>query len=138
MQVLLRNDYKWHDVEFAPENKRIYNATNQRIADADIVAVKDDERLKYLHCCACGELVLNTPEAIANHIAIKDSWNQCSTCKNCNRKHIKTEQETIHPVESDSQFIIESRDVVELVCGGAWNEHNIFSPDARQTCKFRK
>ena len=136
MQVLLRKDYKWHDVEFNPDTNVIYNDTYGSIYDTHIVAVKDDERLKYLQCSACGELILNTPEDIARHISIKDSWEQCPTCKNCRRKHIETEQETLHPVVSDSRFIIESRDVYELVCG-SWNEQNIFSNGARMRCKFR-
>ena len=138
MKALLRKNYTWEDVFFDPESENIKTRDLGKIvAENMIVSIKDDERVNYLRCMQCNELVLNTPEAIAKHISIKESWEQCATCRYCNRHHIKTENEILHPDLKNNSFVVESKDIIEITCECSWNSPNVFTNSARECCKYK-
>lgn len=81
MRILLRNDggkpYVWKDAEYKDEK---YYLDGNYIVETAIVAV-DDIETDHVVCKTCGEVILNTPEAIEAHYAKRERERDCASCE---------------------------------------------------------
>jgi hypothetical protein len=138
MEVLLRQDYKWHKCHFDPNNGLIIlDESKKACDDTKIVAVKDDERKKYVFCEACGCYVENTAEARAKHAAQGTTSQTCLHCMFLARgdSNQKTEE---FELNEDGTYNIVTRENVQLMCRKRYNYCDINSKDARNNCMYKK
>ena len=78
MKVILRDygneSYVVKDVIF--KQNGTYECEGNSIQETDILTVLEKEN-DFVTCSACGQLIKNTPKAIREHIARKESYKGC-------------------------------------------------------------
>lgn len=134
MQVLLRDTLKWELAQYDQSNNCIkIKHTGSPIAESDILTIKNDERSGYVKCVKCGEIIKNTPEDIATHLAKKLNCLKCS----CIRANIIKQLSSEYEKMSDGTYIQVRKTSCSLYCNQTWNGIEIDKPEVENICRYR-
>lgn len=142
MKVLLRSDYKWHDVTYDMGKDTIFEAlpdtsSKKKVYECDIISIQDDDRQKYLTCANCGTIIFNDPKEIRKHLALSHSSKACFGCR-LFRQIQRDEISSNIQKQKDGRYILISKKEVGFICGKGsyYSRINIDSPQARQSCMY--
>ena len=135
MKVLLRESYKWIDAKFEPSKGIITTTEGDKIDEAAIVSIEDDDRKKYVRCVACNEIILNTKKAIEAHNKKCETSKTCLTCNYLRRGSTALKNEK-YVQNDDGTYMLTTKMQCKLFCGLRYSSLDINSKDARRTCKY--
>lgn len=128
MKILLRRFqgkyYVWKDAVYKEGH---FYVDDIMLYNADILAVKDDNRKDYVQCLNCGELVKNDPESIEAHFVAQEAKRDCFKCGSLRKYSYENIKADVSRNESGRLVIHETYEA-ELKCGQAW--HNMPSIDS--------
>lgn len=134
MQVLLRKSGRWIEVKYNASRNRIEAKGGNTVYETEIFAIKNDARSGHAKCSQCGEIIKNTPEDIAKHIAKKSKCAECS--------HVATELikdiDTTYELQSDGTYIKNSQISCKLYCGLQFSRIYANTPQIDSVCKYRR
>lgn len=137
MKVLMRDTFEWVDVTFNPMNNRI-ECGNSKIADNQILSIKDDERLKYVVCSQCGAIIPNDAKSLKAHREASCSSDACFGCTYMHENIIDTVSKK-YTLNEDGTYTKRLNENINCVCAyhyGTWFDIN--SEDARNNCRSKK
>ena len=141
MKVLLRKCgekyYVWKEATL--ENGNYYadygNGNKQRVSQTEIIATKDDERIGYVQCASCGELIKNDPESIEAHYAKREAEKDCFKCG-----RLRTNNKVIIYATGnknvDGKYTVTQTYTADLMCGTGYWGVPIDSQDVIHNCKY--
>lgn len=137
MKILLANSFKWVDAHF-DTNKGIVvcNEYPYGVKDSQIIAIKDDERRKYVYCTHCRTWVKNTKVAIKTHKEQANSSQSCLTCHYLSKANDSL-QTTKYVLQPDGTYKVTTVNRCNLVCNYTWRSRpDINSSEARNQCRY--
>ena len=139
MQILLRrhdgNDLVWtkanyHECGFVLPDCEI-------VSEAQVMSVVNDNSKNYVICSNCGEIIRNTPEAIAEHMA---KYGRTEVCLECvykvNRYASEIKRRLVR--KADGTYVEKTERAVTLGCGRTWSDDPVESERARNMCKYKE
>ena len=113
-----------------------YECEGNSINETDILTVLEKEN-DFVTCSACGQLIKNTPKAIREHIARKESYKGCLECQYLKTRENKN-QKIKYALNEDGTFHRVLNDDVRLICGASYLYANITSEERLQNCPYAK
>lgn len=122
-------DAQWEGGQYVVENEACFHET-------EILDVKEDERVGFVQCGHCGELIKDDPESIEAHFAETEAKKDCLTCpsmviytdkQNHNRTIVKNENGTYAVSETYDTY---------LGCRAHYYTENIDSAAAKRNCVY--
>ena len=134
MKVLLKSSYQWFDATY-DVNDRYIRVSGSVVYLSDILAIKDDERKKYVRCKNCGAMIPNTPEAIAAHFAQADQSTACLTCRYLRPTRIKNSNVEYSSAGNGTYTRTETSKCT-LTCGRSYSNSSIDTPSGRRSCQY--
>ena len=138
MKVILRDygneSYVVKDVIF--KQNGTYECEGNSIKETDILTVLEKEN-DFVTCSACGQLIKNTPKAIREHIARKESYKGCLECQYLKTRENKN-QKIKYALNEDGTFHRVLNDDVSLVCNASYRYAGITSEERLQNCPYAK
>ena len=138
MKVILRDygseSYVVKDVIF--KQNGTYECEGNSIEETDILTVLEKEN-DFVTCSACGQLIKNTPKAIREHIARKESYKGCLECRRLKTRENKN-QKIKYALNEDGTFHRVLNDDVRLSCGASYLYTDITSEERLQNCPYAK
>lgn len=143
MKVLLRkycnNYYVWKDAVYK-EGCFVFtgdNVSEAKIKPASVIAVKDDDRSKYVVCSNCGKMIKNDPESIEAHFNAVEAKKDCIRCTHLTKRNVQTVNIDAVETDNNGNFTIKQTYTADLFCGLAyWNKPKINSEGAKSICRF--
>lgn len=138
MKVILRDygneSYVVKDVIF--KQNGTYECEGNSIKETDILTVLEKEN-DFVTCSACGQLIKNTPKAIREHIARKESYKGCLECQYLKTRE-KKNQKIKYALNEDGTFHRVLNDDVKLICGASYLYTDITSEERLRNCPYAK
>lgn len=133
MQAFLRNQNRWIEVKYDADNDSIITRFGNVVRENNIIAIKNDPRGNYAKCSYCGEMIKNTPEDIAAHLAKK------LDCVNCSQScdEMIEDINTTYELQSDGTYLKNSKIFCKLYCTRSFSRVYANTPDAEGVCKYR-
>lgn len=144
MRILLRkcNDkfYVWKDAIYGNGNYFIKEEgkPNVIVAQTNILAVDEDDRVGYVKCANCGAIIKNDPESIEAHFAEQEAKRNCLACedmahtgdeKDVAVQYTKNEDGTYH-------FVKECNTKLGCSYNSYFNYVDINSEHVTERCKY--
>jgi hypothetical protein len=101
----------------------------------NIIAIKEDDRIGYVLCNNCGELVKNTPEDIEAHFALKEKNKDCLNCAYLRTYGDKYNKKVSYVKNEDERTysVVETYDTL-LGCAASYWTQEINSTNAKRDC----
>jgi len=135
-RVLLRSDYRWHNVCWDGKSSR-FSLNKNYINPIEIVSVENDPRTKYVQCTKCYSIIKNTKKAIEKHAQLAQSCDPCLTCQYL-RFSGETELKESLVKNDDGTYTRTKKTVCSLTCGNSWAAPPIESVKARKACMYNR
>lgn len=136
MEALLRrfndNYYVWKNVTW--QNGRYY-VDGTLISQTSILAIKDDNRGKYVQCMHCGAIINDDPECIERHFAEQEANKNCFECGSL-RVNNKRNLLIVYEKNDDGTYHQTATSDVNLCCSQTWPSHNIDTIDVNRFCVY--
>lgn len=135
-RVLLRRDYRWHNASW-DDKENTLTVDHRSVSQANIIAIENDPRVKYVRCKMCGSIIKNTKKAIEKHAQLAKSSKACLTCQSLyvgNEKNLKES----FVQNDDGTYTQTKKSVCALTCGYTYSNPLIDDDNARARCKYRK
>lgn len=136
MKILLRNHgdkyYVWKDATY--ENGEYYVDGN-RIVQVNILALKGDDRAKYVQCNSCGTIMVDDPAVIEKHFADEEAKKDCAKCTYRRYSNQVNNKITMNRNE-DGTYHITSIFDANVFCGAAWPQRAIHDAAVNNSCMF--
>jgi Zn ribbon nucleic-acid-binding protein len=144
MKILLRNYdgkyYVWKDARW--ENGSYFligsGMHDQRIYMNNIIAIKEDDRIGYVRCNNCGELIKNTPEDIEAHFALKEKEKDCLKCGYVRLYGDKYNKKIVYTKNDDNTYSITETYDSALGCSAGYWTHKLGDSGAERDCIHTK
>lgn len=139
MEILYSKDLKWYPCKCDNRNMRLNIIFDDRaitIGETEVIAVKNDERKKYVKCLQCGEFIPNTKKAIAEHAAKKINESSCFDCPYVRCDFLNDIHNKYKPLP-DGTYERTNKSKVKFTCGINWRRTDISSNESRINCKYR-
>lgn len=139
MKILVKdsqNNLKWEEAIY---KGGIFYRTDEgyRYGEANIYAVKDDNRNKTVICSGCGAEIRNTPSAIKAHKNMINKPNKCFECDHLIHRSEKVLSQK-YVLNEDGTYNESTKRTVTLSCGNGWRYPDINSDAARDACKYKR
>lgn len=136
MKILLRKHgdkyYVWKDATY--ENGEYY-VDGQQVVQVNILAIKGNERTKYVQCMSCGEIMVDDPAVIEKHFADKEAKKDCSKCHN-RRYSGQTNANVQMKLNEDGTYHVTTVFDARVFCGNSWPNKDIHHPSITDSCIF--
>lgn len=139
MKILLKayngQYYVWKDAKYEG-GEYVLTDNGDSFYETDILDVKEDERIGFVQCGHCGELIKDDPESIEAHFVEIEAKKDCLTCpsmviytdkQNHNRTIVKNENGTYAVSETYDTY---------LGCRVNYYTENIDSAAAKRNCVY--
>ena len=136
LRVLLRSDYRWYNADWDGQSK-LFSINGNVIVQTDIISIENDPRGKYVQCTKCGSIIKKTKKAIEAHAQLGMSSKTCLTCKYL-KSYNETEVKESFVKNDDGTYIRTRNATCSLGCGNAYRKTLIDSPEARDSCMYRR
>lgn len=144
MKILLR---KCDDRYYVWKEATLDKAADYYVCDGDekkrkinplnIIATKDDERIGYVKCANCGELIKNNPESISAHYDEREAQQNCFKCANL-RTSNKAILEAVGNKNENGEYTVTQTYTADLLCGTGYFHTSIDDPNTTQKCIYHK
>jgi hypothetical protein len=102
MRVLLRHNYQWVNAIYDEKHDVIITTEKTIYKDTDIIAVKNDERSKYVKCDNCGSVIEDSSDAIETHMDRYKSLDFCLGCRHLSKHKLNIVEQ--HMEKRDDGF----------------------------------
>ena len=136
MQILLRKcDTKYYVWKEAEWRNGEYRVDGKIMPQVNILAIKNDNRGKYVKCAHCGAIMVDDPEVIEQHFATKEAERNCFECGSV-RYYERSDQTTKRTKNADGTYHIEQSFNADVRCGYSWNSVSIDSPKVQNYCHY--
>lgn len=139
MKILLRlyggKYYVWKNAKWEGGYYKLLD-NDDSISETSILAVTEDERIGYVQCAYCGELVENNPEAIEAHYAKLEAQKNCMKCDKLVQFGDKMNAKKTFKANEDGTYTVEEAYDTKLGCRMSYYTENIHSERAKINCKF--
>lgn len=136
MKVLLRkygnHSYVWKNAKW--QGEYILTDNDDAVYETQILAVTEDERIGYVQCSHCGELVKNDPESIEAHFAKIEAQKDCMNCDRLAIYGNRTGHKKTYKPNGDGTYSIEETYISRLACTNGYFREDIHSKNL--SCKF--
>lgn len=142
MEILIRNwdntSYVWKAATW--KNGEYYIEDDcgfeYGIKQTNILAVRDDNRIGYVQCNYCNELIENTPESIERHYAESEAKKDCLKCEYLRAGNKRKDKTTTYTPNGDGTYRIVESYVSNLICNQSYWPMDIESNDAKRNCQY--
>ena len=136
MKILLRKHgdkyYVWKDATY--ENGE-YNVDGQQIVQVNILALKGDDRVKYVQCANCGTIMVDDPAVIEKHFADEEAKKDCGKCYNRRYSSQQNVDITMKRNEDGTYHVTNVFDA-HVFCGASWPQKPIHDASINNYCNF--
>lgn len=136
MRIFDRDTFTWLDAKFDPTTGYITVRGNEKRI-ADIIAIENDSRVKYVRCTKCGAYVRNTKKYLAEHAARGSNSKACLSCPRMRLANIQ-QSHTSFVKNEDGTYSKTEKAKCDLICGQTRNNYKIDSTEARGVCMYRQ
>ena len=141
MEILIKSyhntNYVWKPAEV--EGGCYYVTDEQfgreRIAQINIMSVKDDPRVGHVICRYCGAMIENNPEAIERHYAEQEAKRDCLTCDHLTTYGNAYNHQSTYTKNDDGTYHISRSFDSKLGCDYDYWTRDIHSEEAKRNCK---
>lgn len=135
-RVLLRRDYRWHNASW-DDKENTLTVDHRSVSQANIIAIENDPRVKYVRCKMCDAVFKNTKKAIEEHAQLAKSSKACLTCRSLRFGNETSLKESLIK-NADGTYTRTKKSVCQLTCGNTYRAPLIDDDKARAVCKYRK
>lgn len=136
MKILLRKwddkYYVWKDATW--EKGRFY-IDGVYVLQIAILAIKDDNRKKYVRCQYCGEFIKDDPESIERHFAEQEAKKDCLKCSHM-RVGTQMNRQTILTSNGNGTYRYTQTSDVILNCTTNYPSQDIHKVDPQRYCAY--
>lgn len=136
MRILLRNyddkPYVWKDAEYKDEQ---YFLDGKRIYETEIAAV-DGIKTDHVVCKTCGEVILNTPEAIEAHYAKRERERDCASCERLQFSRNEPMPKRKLVDIGNGTFQVTEEFTSKLFCKDGWRTREMTDQYTLQRCSY--
>lgn len=141
MKILLRKYvnkyYVWRDAVWN-NGRYLFSDTGVEVAQTEILAVAEDNRIGYVRCANCGKIIKNDPESIEAHYKEEEAKKNCLTCPKVTVYGDKRNVEKTYEPNDDGTFNIIEKCVALLGCQASYYKREIHSSDAAANCIYSR
>jgi transcription initiation factor TFIIIB Brf1 subunit/transcription initiation factor TFIIB len=134
MKILIKKwDNKYYVWQDATWKDGAYYVDRYLVKQTEILAIKDDNRGKYVRCSHCGAVIEDDPKAIEQHFAESESKKDCMKCRYIRMENIRNKTTNYTQNEDGTYRAISSADV-DLMCTNIYPSQNINTMDFTRYC----
>lgn len=142
MKILLRhyqgNYYVWKDAKWEGVFYKLLDNDEACFYETEVLAVKDDNRIGYVQCNYCGELIENNPEAIEAHYAKSEAKKDCLKCEYLAPYGRKQDVTKTYVDNGDGTYSIKEEYKTPLACTLGYYTEDINSENAKKNCQYTR
>ena len=142
MEVLLRfyhnTRYVWLPAEHINGSYYVNSEEHgrEKVHQINILSVKDDNRIGYVVCGNCGEMIENTPEAIEKHYEEREALRDCLACGSLAEYGNRRDKESTYMKNEDGTYHVTHTYNIKLQCDYGYWSYDIDSKEAINQCPY--